>query len=152
MARVSWRGGDVKKIALRIENIPEELMEMANDVIDEVTDDGAELMREYIMTRATDKVRERYGREGRYRPGKAMYKAVKSGTKQNRRSVVGTFGWGVDGSANEDYFRFQEEGFRHWISGEDIVPMHALLDAYMETRERFFARMREEMRIRRNGS
>jgi len=148
MARVSWRG-DIRKMAMRIENLPDEMMDMAEEVMEDTVEDGADLMRHYIKTRATDKVRNGIPpRDGRTKSWD-MHDAVETNVKRNRRSIVGKFGWGVAGGPDEDYFSYQENGFRHWRSGKDVVPMHALLDAFIQNREQFFARMRSEMRSRR---
>ena len=143
MARVSWRG-DIRKMAMRIENLPDEMLDMAEEVMEDTVEDGADLMRHYIKTRGTG-YKDRPGRTESY----DMLEAVETNVKRNRRSIVGKFGWGVAGGRDDDYFSYQENGFRHWRSGKDVVPMHALLDAFIQNREQFFARMRSEMRSRR---
>lgn len=143
MARISWRG-DLRALRMRIENIPEDYLDQAEEIMEDVTKEGADLMRQYIRTRGTDKS----GKEGRIESG-AMLEEVESEVVRNPRSVRGEFGWGVDGGTYEKYFGYQESGFRHWVSGINVPPMHAQLDAFIKMREKFFQRMRTEMRARR---
>lgn len=139
MARVQWRG-DLRQLRMRIENLPQEKLDQAQKIMEEVTDEGADLMRQYISTRGTEKS----GKQGRIETG-AMYEATQSAVHRNPKSVRGEFGWGVAGGPHEKYFDYQENGFRHWRSGENVPPMHAMLDAFIKMRIKFFARMRSEM-------
>lgn len=139
MARVSWRG-DLRMLRMRIENLPQEQLDQAAQIMEDVTEEGADMMREYIRTRGTDKS----GKAGRIETGK-MLDSVESAVHRNPKSVRGEFGWGVSGGPHEKYFDYQENGFKHWISGENVPPMHAMLDAFMRMRIKFFARMRSEM-------
>lgn len=139
MARISWRG-DLRQLRMRIENLPQEKLDQAAQIMEEVTDEGADLMRQYIRTRGTEKS----GKEGRIETG-TMLDEVESAVRRNPKSVRGEFGWGVAGGRHEKYFDYQENGFRHWRSGENVPPMHAMLDAFIKMRIKFFARMRSEM-------
>lgn len=125
---------------MRIENLPQEKLDQAAQIMEEVTDEGADLMRQYIRTRGTEKS----GKEGRIETG-TMLDEVESAVHRNPKSVRGEFGWGVAGGLHEKYFDYQENGFRHWRSGENVPPMHAMLDAFIKMRIKFFARMRSEM-------
>lgn len=139
MARVSWRG-DLRMLRMRIENLPEAALDQAAQIMEEVTDEGADLMRQYIRTRGTEKS----DKEGRIETG-TMLDEVESTVHRNPKSVRGEFGWGVAGGRHEKRFDYQENGFRHWRSGENVPPMHAMLDAFVKMRIKFFARMRAEM-------
>ena len=139
MARVSWRG-DLRRMRMRIENLPDELLDQAEEIMEDVAREGADIMRQHIKTRGTS-YSNKQGRAGRVEAGH-MLKDVEHATKRFRRSVRGEFGWGVDGGEVRPYYAYQENGFQHWISGKDVSPMHAQLDAFMRMREEFFARMR----------
>jgi len=143
MARVSWRG-DLRKLRMRIENLPQEKLDQAARIMEEVTDEGADLMRQYIATRGIASDGNGGIKEGRIESGK-MLKNVESAVHRNPKSVRGEFGWGVAGGPHEKYFDYQENGFRHWLSGKNVPPMHAMLDAFIKMRVKFFARMRSEM-------
>lgn len=143
MARVAWRG-DLRALRMRIENLPEEALDTAEEIMEDVTKEGADLMRQYIKTRGT----EGSGKEGRIESG-TMLDQVDSQVFRNPRSVRGEFGWGLNGKDAKDYYHYQEDGFRHWISGKNVPAMHAQLDAFMKMREKFFQRMRNEMGARR---
>lgn len=146
MARVGWRG-DIRKLQARIENLPEELLDMAEDIMEDEMRIGAEQMRANIR-KADTPTSIAEGRQGRVKTGQ-MLEDVEHNVERFRRSVKGEFGWGVNGGRYEKYYDYQEQGFKHFRSGKDVAPMHALLEAFMNTRERFFARMRAEMRRRR---
>lgn len=141
MARVSWRG-DLKRLRARIENLPEEALDAAANIMEDVVDQGAQEMKQIIATSSTPTGLAE-GREGRIKTG-SMYEDVESTTRRNRRSVSGTFGWGVDGGTVKKYYQYQEDGFQHWLSGKDVSPMHAMLTSFIHMREEFFQRARAE--------
>ena len=58
-------------------------------------------------------------------------------------SLVGEFGWLDD---QEAYFKYQDQGFVHWLSGEKITGMLALADAGIEARQEFIRRLAEMFR------
>lgn len=94
---------------------------------------GAELMRQFIRTRGTGW----RGHTGRIESGD-MLRAVGVGQPRKLKNGVAiSFGWGVDGKPVENYFFFQEVGFRN------TPPMHALLDALVQSRQYFYARIKE---------
>ena len=136
MARVAWRG-DLRKLRMRIENLPEEALDEAEQIMEDITKEGADLMRQYIRTRGTPDS----GKMGRIESG-TMLEEVEHAVHRNPKSVRGEFGWGVDGGLHEKYFDYQENGFRHWLSGKNVPPMHAQLDAFIKMREKFFTRLR----------
>lgn len=140
MARgTAWRA-DLRRLRYRIENLVPETLDQAEEVMEDITREGADLMRQYIDTRGTDYSlsQDRTGR----RENDVMYDAVEHKVHRFGKSVRGEFGWGVDGGREEDYFLYQEHGFRHWITGKDVPPMHAHLDAMIRMREKLFSRLR----------
>src|SRR3546814_2061953 len=106
-------------LRMRIENLPEAALDQAAQIMEEVTDEGADLMRQYIRTRGTEKS----GKEGRIETG-TMLDEVESAVRRNPQSVRGEFGWGVAGGQHEKYFDDQENGFRHWRSGQNRSEEH----------------------------
>lgn len=119
---VRWYRGKMQ----RIEESNEKAMHAAMDF-------GSQVMKELIETRGTGKTWTRpwYGREGSY-PGRVhtgnMLNSVSSwvGTGESGRTQ-GRFGWINN---REDYFRFQEGGFKHNLTGEMVEGMYAVVDAY----------------------
>lgn len=124
---VRWYRGRIQKI----EESNEQAMQAAMDT-------GAQVMKDLIETRGTGRTWSRtwYGKSGNPRtgsyPGRVdsgdMLNAVDSwvGTGQSGRTQ-GRFGWINN---REDYFRFQEGGFKHNITSENVEGMYAVLDAY----------------------
>lgn len=66
----------------------------------------------------------------------------------------GKFGWfigdtidndqhvrGAGDPAKNDYFVYQEHGFRHYKSGKIIAPMHALMSTFVRAREELAERL-----------
>lgn len=116
-----------------------------NLAVDEAINDGAVAMRETIMTSGTKRYPNtdrawksawrgknsgelRYGTgDSRFETGQ-MVNAVKSRMLESSNTKAsGVFGW-LD--TQEKYFLYQDKGFRHWITGENIPAMNALRDAY----------------------
>lgn len=100
--------------------------------------DAADMMRLIIATSGTIKS----GRSGRIDTGR-MYDAVKSRVTFSSQSLIGEFGWLDD---QEAYFRYQDQGFVHWLSSEKIPGMLALADAGIEARQEFIRRLAELFR------
>lgn len=80
---------------------------------------------------------------GRYETGN-MIQSVKYRVEISNTKIVGEFGW-LDNQ--EMYFFYQDEGFTHWLSGEHIPGMLALMDAEAEAREQFVSRLSALMRF-----
>lgn len=117
--------------------------------MEQLVSDAADLMRRLIMTRGTGKVWSRPGPSGRTGsfPGRVdsgdMYSAVAHAVSGDGRR--GEFGW-LDNQ--EPYFLYQEDGFRHWISGEHIPAMFALQDAGAAAQQVFLQRVMEAVKKR----
>jgi hypothetical protein len=140
----AWRG-ELKKLAIRIESLPEKAMDKAEEIVAAELREGAEEMRQIIRTADTPTGLAE-GRSGRVKTGK-MLGDVQDGRPQRfRRSVKGEYGWGVNGGNTEPYYQYQENGFQHYLSGKDVAPMHAFLTSFIHTRERFFKRMRDGLK------
>ena len=67
-----------------------------------------------------------------------MIQSVKYRTEISNGSIVGEFGWLEN---QEMYFLYQDKGFTHWLSGEMIPGMMALMDAEAAARDEFVARL-----------
>lgn len=115
--------------------------------VDEAITDGAVVMRETIMSTGTKRYpgtqdawksawrgknsgELRYGTgDARFETGK-MVNAVKSAMLESSNTKAsGVFGWL---NTQEEYFVYQDKGFRHWITGENIPAMNALRDGYTQ--------------------
>lgn len=127
MAKVFGR--DLNSMMTFIEGLPDELKGDVADLIDDATIRGEELMGAFISTRGT-RTSAGPGREETYN---MRDKVSHTQATEIDGKIVGTFGWSAQDA--EDYFFYQENGFRHWISGENIPPMHALLDSFIRASE-----------------
>jgi len=115
--------------------------------VDEAINDGALVMRETIMSTGTRRYpgsdnawksawrgknsgELRYGTgDARFETGK-MVNAVKSSMLESSNvKASGEFGWL---NTQEEYFIYQDKGFRHWITGDKIPAMNALRDGYTQ--------------------
>lgn len=111
----------------------QELEDHQEKVAREAVEYGAELMREFINTRGTGRTWERPwgGRDGSY-PGRVnsetMLNAVTTRVvKDSAGRTQAHFGWLT---VREDYFRYQEGGFKHNIKpNHNVKGMYALVDA-----------------------
>lgn len=112
------------------------IMDDVHEIVEDVTEGGARQMRQIISTSGTPKS----GKEGRIETGK-MLDEVKTDVGRGGNSVVGQFGW-LDEQL--DYFYYQDEGFRHWISGEMIPGMFALTQSYEEAKSELVRRIEEK--------
>lgn len=123
----------LNKYSARLRSAAKKLQSGSDEVVRDAAEHGAALMREHIATRGTGYVGRgpRATPDGRIDYG-VMYDAVGvTDVRHNPSGVAVNFGW-VDGTI-EDYFAYQEEGTR------TVSPMHALMDATVETREYFYA-------------
>lgn len=103
----------------------------------EVAELGAEVAREIIRTEGRNRTWARPWRSektGRVRSGSGPGR-IDSGDMLNNIDVQfqrgekqsrAVFGWV---KTYENYYKFQEEGFVHWISGEEIPGMFAIRDS-----------------------
>lgn len=137
MARIVWRNNDLDRMASQVRAIPEQFLNAAAEIIEDSAQDGAAQMRNYIETRGTGYD----GHAGRVDEGYMLGDVAASEVENTGRSASAQYGWGVTGGPVQDYYRYQENGFKHWRSGKSIPPMHALLDSFVETREKFFSRI-----------
>lgn len=135
MASVDW-GSGLNKFTAVLRSKARALRENSDDVVLDAAEFGAAKMRYNIMTRGTGYVGRgaRATPEGRIDTGQ-MYDDVSIGEiRHNPSGVAINFGW--TGNV-EEYYRIQEDGFGN------VPPMHALLDAAIETRSYFYKRIKE---------
>lgn len=137
MARVIWRNGDLNDLSTQLKAIPAEFLDAGADIISDVTEEGAAQMRTYIETRGTGY----NGHTGRVDEGYMLGDVAAGEVSNTGHSASGEYGWGVTGGPVPDYYKYQENGFRHWRSGHNVPPMHALLDSFIEMREKFISRI-----------
>ena len=97
------------------------------DLTIELAEMGEEKMREFIQTRGTNRQwsrpwpsRKTPGRRSGSGPGRIdsgdMLKNVGRKFQRGEKQSRAVFGWTQD---YEDYYKYQEEGFRHWRAGAD---------------------------------
>lgn len=125
---VKGTGGDFRRLAQEISVHERVVIEEAEHVLDRGLEDAAEWMRMVIMSSGTGwvGVGPRAVPDGRIDYGYMHDSVSTTGITRVGNTLVGKFGWL---RATEDYFKFQDEGFRHWKSGRQIEGMHALAQA-----------------------
>jgi hypothetical protein len=79
---------------------------------------------------------------GRYDTG-LMFQAVDWRISLPGNKIIGEFGW-LDN--REAYFLYQEEGFTHYLSGQQIPAMFALQDAGVAAQQEFLKRLSEAVK------
>lgn len=119
--------------------------------------DAADLMKQMISVRGTGRSWSGdfgslpHGYPGRTSstPGRVasgnMRDSVAWRVEMNGGKLIGEFGW-TDRGKQEPYFKFQEGGFTHNITGERIAGMLALQDAGIQGREEFMRRLSAALR------
>lgn len=131
MARIKYEGGSggvVKWFRGKIEAI-----EKGNaEIIAETAHRGEEITKHHIESRGISK-------RGRVETGKMRDSITSRVVTDSADRVQAHFGWL---ETREDYFAYQEGGFRHKGSGQDIPGMYALVDAAEEV----FEDMKEDIR------
>lgn len=114
----------------RLKDTRDSIIEIAQDTADE----GAEMVRDRIETSGTVKS----GKRGRIETG-AMLAAVRSEVTVTPTVITAAFGWL---NTFSDYFGYQDRGFIHYRSGEEIPGMMALQDAFDESKANLEGRLR----------
>lgn len=126
MASAQWNK-DFYDLKTHTARLPENMRDEAKKIVSESAKEGASRMYELVDRIDTELMR-----------GSVSYEDAKT----TPSSVYAKFGWGLHGADVEPYFVYQEQGFTHAGSGTDVPPMHALLRAFMEVREKFYARVK----------
>lgn len=127
MASVRWNH-DPDRYVVYLRGYPKRLQNEIAEIVQETVDEGATLMHSKI-----DRIDTEY-----------MKGAVAADLVDvSKTHISGWFGWGDDDV--KPYFIYQEEGFVHARSGKHIPPMHALLEAFVETREKFFQKLEKRL-------
>lgn len=132
---VTW----VKGTPTEFVNTPFKAVKMVTDGfdMDALVKQGAEIMQRIIGTVNTTK-----SGPGRYETG-LMLRTVSWRVETGDGKIVGEFGW-LD--TQEPYFLYQEYGFTHVGSGQEIAAMMALQDADVQTREEFMQKLSEAVK------
>ena len=123
-----WFKAKIKEIDSSVEN-----------AVRIAVEDGAQVMKSNIQTGGTKKPwgggwRGRKSGEisfgnksARVDSGDMLNDVDSAITESTPSRVVGMFGWI---RKQEEYYRFQEYGFRHFLTREMVEPMNALRDAF----------------------
>lgn len=127
MASIRWNQ-DLTRLRAHVQGLPEELTEVGAKIVAETAKEGADLMYRKIDRIDTEFMKGSVGN---------------SDAKIEKDTISAEFGWGIEGAQVEPYFLYQEYGFRHVWSGNKIPPMHALMGAFVEVREKFFRRVKD---------
>lgn len=128
MAAIRWNG-DLNKLVTHLNNVPEELEQAVEMATQEAVKDGARIMYDKIDRRDTGAMKESVG---------------SGGVEKQGQTIRGWFGWSDE--KVQPYFVYQEQGFNNVWSGEDVPPMHALLESFIEEREKWFSRLKALMK------
>jgi len=128
-ARASITGLD----ALDFRRRGETLMDKVEAAMDDALEKGERAMKDMVATRGTGKEWTRpWGRNGRTGsfPGRVdtgdMQAEIRGKvTEKTRDRVVGNLGWDEDSA---DYIAYQDQGFRHVLTGQYVEGMRALRD------------------------
>src|SRR5690625_639786 len=110
MAEVTWTISP-ERVAARIRGIAKELEGGIVNVVEDATKEGAEAMQEAIEqdTQTMWVGHGPYAEIGRQDYG-GFRKDIKHDVKEYKTSARGTYGWTQN---KEDYYIYQEHGFRH---------------------------------------
>lgn len=119
---------DLYDFELRIAFMRKSMRADVEEIVDDFIQTGAKRMDEFISTRGIKK-------PGRIDTDNMRGSVTATESEWTGDSVKGKFGWPK--AYAEDYFFYQENGFYNSRAQRDIPPMHALLDAYIEAREKF---------------
>lgn len=118
------------------------------EAMEELAEEGQELLQGYIETRGTGKAWKRtYYKKGiprgASRPGRVwtgeMRDAIKKDNLRSKDVFIASFGW-LDGA--KDYYKAQEVGFDHNITGDHIEGMFIMQDAADQMKELFRKRVK----------
>lgn len=123
-------------------------------LITDVTEHAEQVIENVVETSGTNRTwsspwpsRGGGGRRAGSGPGRIetgeMFRAVSSNVEETDSKVVGTAGW-VNGGP--EYLQWQEDGFRHYISGEMIEGMKSLDVAFEDGKEMLLARASHALR------
>lgn len=131
-AGVYWIQGSPDKLLGWSEEIRKSILDEVTQIMDEVMQEAAAKMRDFISTRGLPNS----AGDGRILTGN-MLDAVDSKMMVDGTMIEGTFGW-LEGG--EVYFLAQEEGAVLWNGGV-IAPMLALYDAGQWAIQEFINRL-----------
>lgn len=131
----TWDNAAFNRLEQRFRNADKRLIEESVDLVDEATEAGALAQKIVIATSGTGWE----DRQGRLDSDK-MFDAVSTTPAKLRGDAVeGEFGWVNE---TEPYFAYQDQGFTHWQTGQDVTPMHSLLSGLVAAREHVRAGIR----------
>lgn len=143
---MSAKFGELDAMKASAEKWAERLESELQDAVEEATLHGEDVMQGILQAAATKTGQERAAAGGNG-PGRVnmgdMSKAVMTNIKVGRNNgTVGEFGW-VQGA--EDYFLYQEHGndSEEHAFNVKFKGMHALHGAFIQTREKFRARLQD---------
>jgi len=125
MAYAQWSG--LSALRVRLKNYPKEIRDQAAIIVGDVVEEAA-----WRMSNSIDRIET----------GDMKYSVGVTPVSRAGGPIKASFGWGVEGEPYHDYYKYQDLGFVHYISGKKIPPMHALLGATLWAREEVRARLK----------
>lgn len=99
--------------------------------------EGSELTKEHIATRGVS------GKRGRIDTARMVGAVGSRVSERTQSNWTGAFGWIKE---KEDYFLYQEGGFKHALSGQEIPAMYALTDAAAQVWDELKFKLEENAR------
>lgn len=138
---LKYSGGlTVNQLALKLQGVPQQLQTIGERIVTNVTAQAEVKMREYIEERGTGW----NGHKGRINTGE-MLEAVSHAVINDKKTVTGKWGWGLENKAVPIYYKAQEGGFVIWNSGHKVQAMNALLDSYVWAVEELLGELRSSI-------
>lgn len=105
-----------------VKSMVEKIESRNQQLFTEAMGEGKEIMRDNIETRGT----AHSGKRGRIEESKMLGATTSEVTSPAKNRMSGRFGWL---NTQEDYFLYQEGGFRHVRAGRMVEGMYAMQDA-----------------------
>lgn len=125
---------EMRTLQIRLASVPNQARAAAYAIVDDELNNAVAAVRQRIETSG------RGDKAGRIESGEMLRRVSRTAVQNEKFSVSGDFGW-VNNP--ERYFQYQEDGFRHYQTGEFIEGMHAVFDAFLTARENVYRRVSE---------
>lgn len=136
MSRARYDAGGSDEIVKWFRGVVADIDEVSREELETTAQEGEEFVRGLIMTRGTNKkwARPHGGKTGggpaRVDSGNMLHSVSSNVTSQGPGKGRAFFGWlGGFQSGDNDYFMYQEGGFTHNYTGEEVEGMYAIVDA-----------------------
>lgn len=133
------KSGSLKKMSGYYHRLPDEILDkLEAGAGNDVAQEGADLMRDYINNRGTAKT----GKRGRVETGQMLRRVSSKVDRDGKGRLRIQWGWL---SGRHKYFRYQEQGYMH-MGVTEVEPMHALLDSWIVMTDKIQDEIRRDLR------